>query len=1094
MRGHKYFKGLLSIILVCAVVLSVAFSHGVTYALDKTEDVNTTEAVTEDVELPDDIYLVDGGQQTNIGVYGGTLQTFVGVNTGAQSEGLDTEAILAQELQDAAMTDQNSGIALASTGGFLTRDEVVTQIRAHLVARDTAFTVKYAYTDTWSISAAYNMAINLINDAMAETGNPKEGSYIRGQFYTYACTLSYSKSGSTYNYTIYIHDIVYYSNAEQEAMADERVAEILDEIIEPCMSDYEKVRAIWLWFRNNVRYADDLRITSYSAYRAFCEGQAVCNGYATAFYRLLLEEGIDCRYVAGDMHAWNIVKLGDVWYNADPTWIYDSWFLKCDANFPNHNPYSGYTWDELPRATQDFDTTDTSDAANQPNHDYEMTDFYKSGCILYEDYTCAGCGDTYTEASGSHTLTHVSGTTANIEYWYCSVCGKYFADEDAENEITEDDTKIGEAAHPDVTYHPAVAATCLTDGNIAYWYCADCDSYFSDSDLLNEVSPSDVTIAKLGHNLTLSYPGYAASCTTDGRYDCWACTRCRLYFTSNTDKYATNGSSTRPVIPATNHKGTLIYVVPQAATATEDGNIGYYYCTLCGKYGTDESMTDEITLVDTVLPAGSIMDVTIQVNWLDATGNPTTIGLPDSLTFKILASNDSHSHMECADGVQITADGGWTVTVSGIPGGYDTYTVMTDDETYILEPSYDADTQTITVNATINYDVIFSWDTDSLTCEAEMMDTFGNVIKTGTCDVALSEIVTEATCTEDGIVAYMASFTVDGRTYTDTVEIITEATGHSWGEGVVTTEATTHSQGILTYTCTVCGETYTESTPSLGSFVTETTGEIEGSTFVAEDAHELLTEEEQVLLQEGGTVDVFLDVEPKADVSEDEKDLIMDAIKKDKEGTVDNTSIYYLEIDLNKQVRSADGTLKYETPMTDILGTRLELTIPVPGELLEKADGKSGAYYVVRIHDKKADILQTKYNKDSQTVVFVTDRFSTYAIVFQEDAVGDGEADDGQAESGTEDGNMPDEGKNSSEDGQMTSGTEEDGALTVNPDDGTDGGDTAASDADSGTYSVTAAKTGDSGSIVLWIFAALCGACIVTGTLIELGKTRERGF
>ena len=41
------------------------------------------------------------------------------------------------------------------------------------------------------------------------------------------------------------------------------------------------------------------------------------------------------------------------------------------------------------------------------------------------------------------------------------------------------------------------------------------------------------------------------------------------------------------------------------------------------------------------------------------------------------------------------------------------------------------------------------------------------------------------------------------------------ATGHKWDEGKVTKEATETSEGIKTYTCTVCSETKTEAIPKL---------------------------------------------------------------------------------------------------------------------------------------------------------------------------------------------------------------------------------------------------------------------------------------
>lgn len=73
-----------------------------------------------------------------------------------------------------------------------------------------------------------------------------------------------------------------------------------------------------------------------------------------------------------------------------------------------------------------------------------------------------------------------------------------------------------------------------------------------------------------------------------------------------------------------------------------------------------------------------------------------------------------------------------------------------------------------------------------------------------------SEVTTEATCTTDGIMTYTC--TLCGDTYTEAIA----ATGHSYDEGVVTTAATCTEDGVMTYTCTVCGETYTEMIAATG--------------------------------------------------------------------------------------------------------------------------------------------------------------------------------------------------------------------------------------------------------------------------------------
>lgn len=79
------------------------------------------------------------------------------------------------------------------------------------------------------------------------------------------------------------------------------------------------------------------------------------------------------------------------------------------------------------------------------------------------DICCTGCDATIVPGSvipAGHTLEKVDGKPAtheadgNIEYFVCSVCGKLYADEKAEKEITEADTVIpkGEHAYGDFTH------------------------------------------------------------------------------------------------------------------------------------------------------------------------------------------------------------------------------------------------------------------------------------------------------------------------------------------------------------------------------------------------------------------------------------------------------------------------------------------------------------------------------------------------------------------------------------------------------------------------------------------------------------------
>ncbi len=60
-----------------------------------------------------------------------------------------------------------------------------------------------------------------------------------------------------------------------------------------------------------------------SAYSGFVNDSTVCAGYARAFQYIMMNLGIPCYYcrgMAGEPHAWNIIKLDDDYYNVDVTW------------------------------------------------------------------------------------------------------------------------------------------------------------------------------------------------------------------------------------------------------------------------------------------------------------------------------------------------------------------------------------------------------------------------------------------------------------------------------------------------------------------------------------------------------------------------------------------------------------------------------------------------------------------------------------------------------------------------------------------------------------------------------------------------------
>ncbi len=68
-------------------------------------------------------------------------------------------------------------------------------------------------------------------------------------------------------------------------------------------------------------------------------------------------------------------------------------------------------------------------------------------------------------------------------------------------------------------------ATCMVDGNIAYWYCSKCESYFADANAENEILWADTVLTAPGHTIVIDEavaPDYNNTGLTEGSH-CSVC-------------------------------------------------------------------------------------------------------------------------------------------------------------------------------------------------------------------------------------------------------------------------------------------------------------------------------------------------------------------------------------------------------------------------------------------------------------------------------------------------------------------------------------------------------------------------------------------
>lgn len=215
----------------------------------------------------------------------------------------------------------------------------------------------------------------LENEALKETENGDEGDYLHWdidrEYPSYSCFIA-KVNGKKYYFYEFRMEIWYFTTLEQKKQVDRKVKDIISGFqFDEQTSDYEKVQTIYNYVCENVTYAKDItKDIVYSSWSALFRGEAVCQGYAQLMYRFLKEVGLSVRvipgYGGGDvLHGWNIVKLGNYYYNLDATWdseIFYSgqtykYFLKGDKFF-KHTRLDDYNtlefYNKYPMAEKEY--------------------------------------------------------------------------------------------------------------------------------------------------------------------------------------------------------------------------------------------------------------------------------------------------------------------------------------------------------------------------------------------------------------------------------------------------------------------------------------------------------------------------------------------------------------------------------------------------------------------------------------------------------------------------------------------------------------------------------------------------------------------
>ena len=504
----------------------------------------------EEEEIPDDL------SQTSVEIYINPLYRDV-----------ISEEDLVESDDSALLQSEESGngeerVSLSSEE-YGSVDEAVVSFREQMKSRKEIITVKVMTDDVEEIAGEISDA------AMAHTGNPKEGDYLQWQFGGWKCSSSYYSFGGNY-YCTMNYTMTYYTTAAQEAELDNAIALAKTNLglNSSTMNDYQKIKAIYDYMTKNITYDyanlnDDSYRLKYTAYAAMINKTAVCQGYAVLLYRMALECGVDARVITGigngGAHGWNIVKLGNYYYNVDSTWDAGysnySYFLKTDGNFRYHtrdNEYAtGDFYEAYPMAASDYNVNHV--------HQYGSWMTAKAATCLEEGMqmkTCSLCGDkkTQTTAKTGHTevkdaaVEATCTSTGKTEGSHCSVCGT----------VIKAQTEIAKKAHTYGSWKVVKSVTCTVDGSKER-SCTECGKKETQA------------IAKTGHT-EVKDAAVEATCTSTGKTEGSHCSICGTVIKAQTEiakKAHTYGS----------------WKVVKSATCTVDGS-KERSCTECGKKET----------------------------------------------------------------------------------------------------------------------------------------------------------------------------------------------------------------------------------------------------------------------------------------------------------------------------------------------------------------------------------------------------------------------------------------------------------------------------------------------------------------------------
>lgn len=355
-----------------------------------------------------------------------------------------------------------------------------------------------------------------------------------------------------------------------------------------------------------------------------------------------------------------------------------------------------------------------------------------------------------------------------------------------------------------------------------------------------------------------------------------------------------------------------------------------------------------------------------------------------------------------------------TYTVTGLAEG-DTLSGITLQR----ESGEDAKTYTTTATQTQganpNYSIAFG--TGTFTVEPH--------------DIGVTKKAVAPTCTENGCTEEIGC-RICGEVTTPSTNL--DALGHLWAEEwTVTKEATATANGKREKTCRRgdCGQKKIEVIPATGTSQDTTAGQLEKSLEVEKNApireavmnnnksellnsDKIFTENERTQILAGTlNAKVWLEIR-KADKSALDKETQNQILKLAEQFAGADPKLTFIGMEFFKQIESDPKVMISET------GVGIRTTLLLSDDLLNKDSTKNRTYKVIRVHTDSTgktvvELLDADFNEKTNELSFVTDKFSTYAIVYKDTNIAKGDKNntpENKAQNNNEKRTSPQTGEN----------------------------------------------------------------------------------